>query len=229
MKKHVLWFVMLSTFVFSYQKTQAQSSDTIVVSTFSFGSPQEGWFLFPSDTIRFEKILMEYTLKCNPGQSPACGEWDYLTYTYVYDHTGFLDSSAVVQPMFLVNNAIKDTISYMNNPTYSYLPSWQYFINHTNTVSLNTGTIGTQSVSTNHPFGSGNSTSRSQYLWHSSELISAGITAGNITGLQFNLLSTGSSLRNLTIRMKPTLIDSLTKDSLSNLGFSTVYSKNTQF
>lgn len=229
MKKHFIGLMLFSVLIFSNQKTQAQSSDTIVVPTFSFGSPQEAWFLFPSDTIRFEKILMEYTLKCNPNNNPPCGEWDYLTHTYVYDHTGYLDSSAVVQPMFLVNNAAIDTISYMNSPTYKYLPHWQYFITHTNTVSLNTGTIGTQSISINHPFGSDKSTSKSQYLWRSSELTSAGIIAGNITGIKFNILSVGSSMRNLSIRMKSTTMDSLSIDSISNTGFINVYSKNTQF
>ena len=103
----------------------ANPGDTVVVQTFNFGSPQNAWFVFPSDTVRFEKILMKYTLKCNPAQSPACGEWDYLTYTYLYDHTGLQDSSMVHQPIFMVNGSAPASYSYMNTPSYSYHPTWQ--------------------------------------------------------------------------------------------------------
>ena len=229
MNRLLLGIVALALGCMGFPKLMAQTPDTIVVSTFTFGSPHEGWFVFPSDTVRFEKILMEYTLKCNPAQNPPCGEWDYLTYTYLFDHTGFLDSSAVNQPMYLVNNQVKDTISYMYSPTYRYLPLWQHSITHTDTVSLNAGTIGTQAIGVNHPFGSGKSTSKTRYLWRSSEMASAGVIAGTITGMRFNVLNAGSTMRNLTIRIKPTLQDSLSIDSLSDDGFITVYSKNTQF
>jgi len=67
-------------------------SDTTIVQTFTFGSPQDSTFIFPKPG-QYRKVLMYYTLKCNPKQSPACGQWDYLTYTYLYQHTGILDSS----------------------------------------------------------------------------------------------------------------------------------------
>ena len=71
-------------FVTSGTNLFAKNGDTVKITTFTFGSPQDSVFLFPSDTVKFEKILMRYTLKCNPKQTPACGEWDYLTYTYLY-------------------------------------------------------------------------------------------------------------------------------------------------
>lgn len=73
-------FILLATGFQSFSK----NGDTLKITTFTFGSPQDSVFLFPSDTVKFERILMRYTLKCNPKQSPACGEWDYLTYTYLY-------------------------------------------------------------------------------------------------------------------------------------------------
>ena len=80
MKK--LLFVTLSFLVLNVGVIVANPGDTIRVQTFTFGSPQNAWFVFPSVTVRFEKILMRYTLKCNPAQTPPCGEWDYLTYLY---------------------------------------------------------------------------------------------------------------------------------------------------
>jgi hypothetical protein len=98
-----LFFLMIQL-----KLVKAQAGDTITLQTFTFGSPQDAWFVFPSDTVGVEKILMKYTLKCNPAQTPACGEWDYLTYTYLYDHTGLIDSAMQTQNYFTVNGqAIK--------------------------------------------------------------------------------------------------------------------------
>ena len=128
-----LYVIIFALITFSSSSLYSQNADTIAVQTFTFGSSQDSWFNFPSDTVRFEKILMQYTLKCNPAQNPACGEWDYLTYTYLKDHTGLLDSSIVHQPVFKVNGGIVDTVEYVYLPTYSYLPNWQYFIAHDDT------------------------------------------------------------------------------------------------
>lgn len=208
----------------------ANPGDTIFVQTFTYGSPQDAWFVFPSDTIRFEKILMQYKLRCTTSNNPACGEWDYLTYTYLYDHTGLLDSSLVNQPTFTVNGvAMPGTYLYMNTPSYTYTPTWQYFIEHTDTVSLTASTIGTGVTHSSLPFGASNQTSRSQYLWKASEMTSAGLTAGNITGLRFYLQTLGGALNNLTIRFAATSQDSLTPGTLVNAGFTNVYQHNTQF
>jgi hypothetical protein len=208
----------------------ANPGDTIFVQTFTFGSPQDAWFVFPSDTIRFEKILMEYKLKCVPGNNPQCGEWDYLTYTYLYDHTGLLDSTLVNQPTFKVNGAVTaGDYMFMNTPSYTYYPYWQYLIQHTDTTTLNTYTVGAGSNNTNQPFGASNPISRSQYLWRASEVSSAGLTAGNITGLKFYLQSLGSNLGNLRIRMRHTTANALHADTVVNTGFTEVYAHNTQF
>jgi hypothetical protein len=224
-------FLLIALAFVSLQTTSlvAQTGDTITVQTFTFGSPQDSWFVFPSDTVRFEKILMQYTLKCNPAQSPACGEWDYLTYTYLYKKTGLLDSVLVNQPTYTVNGASPDSIQFMNTPSYSYYPSWQYAATHTDTTSLATYIVGTGTNTSNHPFAAANAVSRTQYLWKASEISAAGMTAGNITGLQFYIQSLGSSLRNLTIRLKNSTLDSLTQSTLNTIGFTTVYSQNTTF
>jgi hypothetical protein len=205
----------------------SQYGDTITVQTFTFGSPQDAWFEFPADTVRFEKILMLYTLKCNPAQNPACGEWDYLTYTYLYDHTGLIDSSIVNQPVFLVNGSTIDTVRYTHSPTFNYLTSWQYFLIHQDTVSLNTYTPGIGTGSMSHPFSSSQPVSRSHYLWRASELTAAGLTAGNISGIRLNVITPGSFLNKLTIRIKHTNQDTLSNQNFDPSGFTEVYMLNT--
>lgn len=227
MKKITSLFVALF-FLINFN-ISANPGDTITVQTFTFGSPQDSWFVFPSDTVRFEKILMLYTLKCNPAQSPACGEWDYLTYTYLYKNTGLLDSTLINQPTYTVNGATPSSISYMNTPSYSYNANWQYFVVHSDTSSLNSYQIGSANTITNKPFGTNIPASRTQYLWKASEISAAGISAGNITGLQFYIQSIGNELRNLTIKLKNSTLDSLTNTNFSATGFNTVYSQNTTF
>lgn len=223
-------FSLTLAFIFMNAATAfANPGDTVVVQTFNFGAPQDAWFVFPSDTVRFEKILMQYTLKCNPAQSPACGEWDYLTYTYLYKNTGLLDSVLVHQPTYTVNGATPASVAYMNTPSYSYHPTWQYYTVNTDTASLAAHQSGSGTTANTKPFGTANPVSRCQYLWKASEMTSAGMTAGNITGLQFFLQSTGASLGNLTIRLRSTMLDSLQQSTLLNTGFTTVYAQNTQF
>jgi hypothetical protein len=227
MKK--ILFLTVTFLLLTTAKVLANPGDTVVVQTFAFGTPQNAWFVFPSDTTRFEKILMKYTLKCNPAQSPACGEWDYLTYTYLYDHTGLLDSSLVHQPISTVNGTSPDSIMYMNTPSYSYDASWQYNAVHTDTASLNTYSVGAGSTNDAFPFGSSAPVSRTQYLWKASEISAAGMSAGNITGLQFYLQSLGAQMQNMTIKIKAVALDSLDQATFNNSGFTSVYSQNTQF
>lgn len=227
MKK--LNFLLFLFIACSTLKSFANPGDTVVVQTFNFGAPQDAWFVFPSDTVRFEKILMQYTLKCNPAQSPACGEWDYLTYTYLYKNTGLLDSTMIHQPTYTVNGATPSTVGYMNTPSYSYHPHWQYTTVHTDTTSLNNYQIGSGSANNNYPFGTSNPVSRCQYLWKASEMTGAGMTAGNITGLQFYLQSLGGQMTNMTIKLKTTTLDSLQQSTFTNTGYTTVFAQNKQF
>jgi hypothetical protein len=228
MKKYI--FLVVSVLWLQGTHLLANPGDTIFVQTFTFGSPQDAWFVFPSDTVRFEKILMEYKLKCVPGNNPSCGEWDYLTYTYLYDHTGLLDSTLVNQSTFTVNGVVPSgNYMFMNTPSYTYHPYWQYLIQHTDTTSLNTYTVGAGSNNTQHPFGAASPVSRSQYLWRAGEITSAGMTAGNITGLKFYLQSLGSTLGNLSIRMKHSSANALHADTIVNSGFTNVYNHHTQF
>ncbi|MEG1556644.1 MAG: hypothetical protein RR356_07975, partial [Bacteroidales bacterium] len=66
----------------------AAPGDTTIVQTFSFEDGkqpawtwQTGTFVFPAGEVQYEKVLMIYTLKCDPNSNPACGEWDFLVHT----------------------------------------------------------------------------------------------------------------------------------------------------
>lgn len=70
----------------------------MVIQAFTFGSTRDSVIQFPDAAVSFEKIYMYYTLRCHPppgvGNPPyPCGEWDYLSYTYIYIPQGVMDSS----------------------------------------------------------------------------------------------------------------------------------------
>lgn len=220
--------LLLLTLSFSYLLTSyAQQRDTITVQTFTYGSPQDAWFVLPPDTTTYEKILMHYKLKCNPAQSPACGEWDYLTYNYLYDHTGVLDSTLYTAPSFSVGGASPDTFGFMLNPTYTYFPHFQDYLVVTDTVNWSEHMVGLAQTPSDETFNSSQSDSRSQYIWTAAELSAAGVVAGDITGVCFHFGFPGSELKNLKIRMKHSSLTELTPDAYENSGFQTVYSLNT--
>ena len=93
------------------------AQDTTWVQTFTFDSisTRRANFEFPNslNDKRFEKVLMYYKLKCSP-QTPwdqyNCGEWDYLTYTRVFDHTGDYDSVRVDSVQILAQLQFKFAI-----------------------------------------------------------------------------------------------------------------------
>jgi hypothetical protein len=229
MKKHfyktLLSCLLLSVSMFSH----ASPGDTLKVQTFTFGSPQDAWFVFPSDTMHVNKILMYYTLKCNPAQNPACGEWDYQTSTYLYEHTGRLDSTLLNAPSFKVDGGSPDSLQFMFQPSWKYSPHFNTSIAYSSVTAFDSAVIGNGSFITPTPFNSAWPESRSQFLWKSAELLAVGLQAGNISGLRFNIQSAGSQLKNLTIRIKHTNLNSLTSSCFENSGFTIVYANNTAF
>ncbi len=203
----------------------AGPGDTTVVQAFTFNSPREGWVKFPSDTVSYEKVLMYYTLKCNPAQSPKCGEWDYLTYTNLYEHTGNYDSVMHMHPQFTVNGQAPDTLRLMNSVSWSYNAYFQYFNNPSITDSAIIG-VGNKTMAA--PLSSNSKDARSQFIYKASELTAGGLTADTLTAIKFYLNST-NDLKNLSIRIKTTTLDSLDIDKVEENGFTTVYNKHTNF
>ena len=123
-------FIALSFFIASIGTFLSQ--DTTWVQTFTFDSisNRHDQFTFPAslDTQRFEKVLMYYKLKCSPlttWDQYDCGEWDYLTYTRVFDHTGNYDSTKKEGPKYLSNFQTPALINY-NSALPSSLAIHQY-------------------------------------------------------------------------------------------------------
>ncbi len=227
MKKlsYQLFALLLGVLYFNPSQLMAGPGDTTVVQAFTFGSAREGWVKFPSDTVSYEKVLMYYTLKCNPAQSPKCGEWDYLTYTNLYEHTGIYDSTMHMHAQFMISGQAPDTLRLMYSPSWSYNAYFQYFSNPTISDSA---TIGSGTYSMAAPLSSNSEDARSQFIYKGSELSSAGLSGDTLTAIKFYINNT-NELKNLKIRIQHTTLDSLDILTAVNAGFTTVYDKHTDF
>ena len=195
----------LCVLLFSIDSNRAQQpGDTTIIQAFEFGEPQNDWFAFPPLSESYERILMHYTLKCVPGGAGGlqypCGEWDYTTRTWLYDHTGDLDSNLLQQNNYVVNNSSPDSFQISNTPSWIYNTHWEYQTVYTDTTSLVNGTFGVGALGDSNVLATEFSDSRSQYFWSNTELTAAGFAAGDFTGLGIQVL-TGLSDFSLTIKM----------------------------
>ncbi len=123
-----LFFLLL----FALVDAQADPGDTTWVQTFTweeqdnpataYDSPGRRWFQFPSgEDTTYRKILMYHRLKCFENGTAGnlgypCGEWDYLTYNWLFDHTGMYDSTALTHPQLLLNDASFNAATLILNP-----------------------------------------------------------------------------------------------------------------
>ncbi len=224
-------FVIISLLV-NYKNLYAQQGDTTFIQTFEFegyppmpgwNSPKQGFFDFSAiDGKTFNKVLMYYTLKCDNTQSPACGEWDYLTHAKVMEHTGRGED-----PNFNIGGPsgyTVDNISFMNDVSWNYKSRFEKSIIWDNPTEVSTYQIGTGTV----PMTISNSDGRYIFLFTKDELSAAGLMAGNITGLQLDFANaTNETLKNLTIRIKHASVNQLS-NNVDTTGFTTVYAKNTK-
>lgn len=101
MKFNILNYSIALFLMFAMNIGQSSAQDTVWVNTLNFEdiTKRRGTWMFPEEG-SWEKILMFYTLKCDPRTTQdrfACGEWDYLTYNIIHDTIGKIDTNWVVK------------------------------------------------------------------------------------------------------------------------------------
>ncbi len=208
------------------------AQDTTIIQTFTYDSisTRRAIFSFPEEleTKTFEKVLMYYNIKCDPltpWDSYNCGEWDYLAYSHIFDHTGVMDSVEVEGSRYLVDGAAT-ALSYTVSPYYHYYQNYEKFINYDTEADVD-HSIGLGTGTTTAPFGASNTAQRTQVLWQATELTAAGLINEEIAKLRFNVTATGETMGHLTIKMKHTTAAGIT--TFDNEAWTTVYDRNTTF
>jgi hypothetical protein len=221
--KIFLIFIGITCSLISY------SQDTTWVKTFTFDSitTRRANFTFPEElnSKRFEKVLMYYKLKCSPlttWDQYNCGEWDYLTYTRVFDHTGIYDSVRVDKAKYLANCQAPALINYTPIP-YLQADNYQRIENFRSNPSLSSIPLNTSNSSSALPFNTSKNGGKYQMLLTAAELSAAGIQAGNIQSLALflNSLGTSGDLLFPSISIKTTTDSELISFHAS--GFNQVY------
>jgi hypothetical protein len=202
------------------------AQDTTWVQTFTFDSitTRRANFQFPAslDTERFEKVQMFYKLKCSPlttWDQYDCGEWDYLTYTRVFDHTGQLDSTQLNGMQFLMNWASPAQIDIKPWP---YQEADQYQIQEftKDGTGLSYIAINNQGAYATAPFITNQQGSKYQFIIHAAELFAAGVQPGALRSLRLNT-PVGGLLKHPLIRIAST--QELTLTHFIEQGFTEVY------
>lgn len=220
--KRLFYFLLTVTLGISSNILQIFAGDTITVQTFTFDDiyKRRGKFFMPPKSEEFSKILMLYTLKCDP-KTPHdkynCGEWDYLTYNMIYTKTGIFDSTKYTKPRLSYGYQTPDTLFYGDKV--------QKF--KTQKVKYSTSLISAQNeqtipITTNELQGGIDGESvHIQFILKSKDLRDLGLKTGNYQKMQFFSSSVGSKLNNLTIKLKNT--SNTTTDFFDNYSFTTVF------
>jgi hypothetical protein len=241
MRKHLYPFCLL--LITCSQYALAQQADTTIIQTFSwetqnnpatpYDSPGRRWFEFPSSNngVDYQKILMYYNLKCFEdgtagGLGYPCGEWDYLTYTYLYDHTGVIDSTLAEHPRYFVNNANFDSVALTSQPVFLQRSFDQTITVVDDVVQGSEHVLGNESSSQTGSWFSG-MTGQSVFLYRPTELAGAGLTSGASVGsLAFSFDNTNQTLEFLKVEFAFTADTSVT-GMYDGLVYSTLYDAHT--
>lgn len=200
------------------------AQDTITVSTLTFDSitTRRGTWTFPDADHHFRKVLMLHTLKCDPSTTQdqyACGEWDYLTYHFIHEHTGEMDSLELTHPFYRINTTAPDSTALMALPLYDRYQRYS-------PIRVVDAELG----ETDHLLGAGDATdaltldagsgaARTQFLLASDELDAASVT--RIDALRLLVTAPGAPIGRLVVRLKNTTATTLT--GLDDTGLTTVF------
>ncbi|NQX92214.1 MAG: hypothetical protein HRT74_08865, partial [Flavobacteriales bacterium] len=220
----------------------ADPGDTLVVQTYTFEEqnnpntaydhPGRRWFTFPDGDTQYQKILMYHTLKCFDDGTAGnlgfpCGEWDYLSYNYLFDYTGVMDSTALDHPKYLVDNQDFESVQYYTDPQFA-----------TFGLALNGGEDGAFELIEEYTLG-GNSTvseeilalenqrGRSQFVYSAQELMDAGMEMGDFQQLSLLLDGINGSADAIFLRLA-WLEDEPDGNQFIDEGLEEVFSWNTE-
>ncbi|MFY8109031.1 MAG: LamG-like jellyroll fold domain-containing protein [Bacteroidia bacterium] len=233
MKKILL---ILLLFAIGYSSNAQNIGDTIKVKTFHYGSNNRDTFaIFPDNNLSYEKIILKYNMRCKNGlvsnstnRDQGCGEWDYSCNTYIVDSSK-VEEVLSTQPNFVISNFTGNSFKYALNAPYNYYRFKQKNVIIDSTKSETKYTIGAGSLNSDLMLNASQNSGKMQFIILASELLNAGMSAGNIKGISLFVEGSGSNLAFLKIKMKHDSLNVLNFKKPHSNGFVEVYNKSTQF
>ena len=203
---------------------------TIEIEAFNFkSSPAKDTIVsFPEGNDQYEKIIMEYTMRCKNGlvsttsdRNKGCGEWDYSCNTSIIDSSR-MDSVKVTSPSHIIYNYPDAIFPFVKEATYSVYRFNQKEVSGSaanETITPVTNNL----VPIAHPFNDQTNSSIAYYLIKANELQNL---LGAINGIQLNVEGSGT-IDFLKIRLVNTNLAAIDVSLISSLPFKEVYFSNT--
>ncbi len=238
-----LFYFLITCLFFNFAYSQSPG-DTIVVQSFDYtmttganGALARSMMVpFPDNPgISYSKVLMLYNMRCRNGavnttggNYVACGEWDYSCNSYIHDSTR-VDSLLSSTNSHSITGFNGTSYQYSMTPLYDYYRHIQQNVTLNNIISENQALVGTGTQSINQAISSSTRNGKSVFLFTQTELINAGLTAGNIDALLVNVLNAGGDANYFRVRLKTTTDLTVDLTNLNLSGFSEVFYANTNF
>ncbi|MFM1932839.1 MAG: hypothetical protein RL226_2142 [Bacteroidota bacterium] len=174
---------------------------------------------------------MYHTLKCFEDGTAGnlgfpCGEWDYLTYNYLFEHTGQLDSTALQHPLYLLDNADFVSADLIAQPRFNYLTLTYPALSISAINNINDVMVGSADGTSEVVFNAPAYQHRFQTVYTAEELQNAGLSAGPINRLTFMFENAGSLP---FARMKMGNRADFSFDGFDNGTFTTVFEGDLSF
>lgn len=235
MQKNIILITGLIFGLFSQTAFGQAPGDTITVQSFSYKSgTRDSTVQFPvNSNISFEKVIMEYSMRCKNAQvsttanrNLGCGEWDYSCNTYLHD-SAHVDSLEKTFPSHLISGFTGTSFDYTSQPTFDFHQSLQKSVTVNNIVSETASTIGVGTLNLSNVLPTDTHSAKSQFLFTQTELSAAGLIAGDIDALSLFLNSNPGPARFLRLKIKHSTKTVLNGVSPDLSGFTEVYFNNT--
>lgn len=201
------------------------TNDTTWIQTFTFDdiTKRRGIFKFPDNTDNYRKILMYYTLKCDPKTAHdiyECGEWDYLAHCIIHQHTGIFDSTIVIKPKYNFGKDFPAVLKYTKLPTYNrYIKSYKAV-----TPTQNNQDIEHILIDGNQIITLKNVPTKIQFLFTKDFLKNLGLLSKRFKASKIKFIDSNFTLKNFKIQY--ILSSSKTIDELITGKFNTVFENN---
>lgn len=215
------------------------AQDTIHVKAFGYDAlTRDTMVQFPNSTSGIERIWMSYNIRCHGGtvsqsgnnngpNQGGCGEWDYSCNTYLWDSTR-LDSVYSYTPKYSITGFNGSTFNYHNDTTYQLLQTTQ------KKVTVNSSNVTSHEVLNDFDFNeitliTSKNSGKSHVLYLASELQAAGLTAGELHSIGFDMVSSSSYANFMRIKLKNVTYSQLDPTNPDLTGLTEVYYQNTAF
>ncbi len=233
---HLMKYSILTFLLFFGGILSAQ--DTLKVQSFTYKSlTRDTMVTFPDNgSETYEKIIMRYAMRCHDGtvsssgnnngpHQGGCGEWDYSCSTYLTDSTR-VDSLLTFTPSHVISGFNGSTYPYSNSKTYSYIKTIQKDVTVNSSTPQNS-TVNSGVATLSDLLKTNEKAGKTQMLFSSAELLTAGLSAGDIYGLSVDVNTASSKANFLRVRMLNSIKTELDPNAVDMNDFTEVYYRNT--